>query len=137
MPGAIRHNINDSHGAGHRILIIEDNADAADSLRTGLESLGHIVRTARAAREGLEMLEEFPPEVVLLDIGLPEIDGYEAARRLRVRLGRNVRLVAVTGWGQERDRERARQAGFDAHLTKPVTLEALARVLRRTISRVA
>jgi len=83
------------------------------------------------------MVEEFSPEVVLLDIGLPEIDGYEAARRLRSRLGSDVRLVAVTGWGQERDRERAREAGFDAHLTKPVTLEALAKVLRRTVSRVA
>lgn len=104
---------------------------------TDMLSLGHTVRTARAAPQGLAMVDEFRPEVVLLDIGLPEIDGYEAARRLRSRLGRNVRLIAVTGWGQERDRERARQAGFDAHLTKPVTLEALAKVLRRTISRVA
>jgi len=134
---AVRHNTNDAHGAGQRILIIEDNEDAADCLRAGLESLGHIVRTAHAAPEGLEMVEDFRPEVVLLDIGLPEIDGYEAARRVRSRLGRNVRLIAVTGWGQERDRERARQAGFDAHLTKPVTLEALARALRRTISRLA
>ena len=132
-----RPNADDAHGIWQRILIIEDNVDAADSLRAGLESQGHAVRTARTAPEGLGMVEEFSPEVVLLDIGLPEIDGYEAARRLRSRLGSDVRLVAVTGWGQERDRERAREAGFDAHLTKPVTLEALAKVLRRTVSRVA
>jgi CheY-like chemotaxis protein len=83
------------------------------------------------------MVAAFSPEAVLLDIGLPEIDGYEAARRLRSRLGGDVWLIAVTGWGQERDRERAREAGFDAHLTKPVTLEALARVLQRSASRVA
>jgi signal transduction histidine kinase/ActR/RegA family two-component response regulator len=133
----LRDNTHEAHGVGQRILIIEDNADAADSLRTALESEGHAVRAARTAPAGLEMVEEFSPEVVLLDIGLPDIDGYEAARRLRSRLGRNVRLLAVTGWGQERDRERARQAGFDAHLTKPVTLEALARVLSRTVPRVA
>lgn len=106
-------------------------------MRTALECLGHTVRTAKNAPEGLAAVEEFCPEVVLLDIGLPEIDGYEAARRVRSRLGRDVQLIAVTGWGQERDRERAMQAGFDAHLTKPVTLEALGRVLNRAISRVA
>lgn len=131
------HSPNDAPHLHQRILIIEDNVDAADSLRVGLESLGHAVRTTRTAAEGLDMVAAFSPEAVLLDIGLPEIDGYEAARRLRSRLGRDVWLVAVTGWGQERDRERAREAGFDAHLTMPVTLEALARVLRRSASRVA
>jgi signal transduction histidine kinase/ActR/RegA family two-component response regulator len=134
---AASHSTHDAPHLHQRILIIEDNVDAADSLRVGLESLGHTVRTTRTAAEGLDMVAAFSPEAVLLDIGLPEIDGYEAARRLRSRLGGDVWLIAVTGWGQERDRERAREAGFDAHLTKPVTLEALARVLQRSASRVA
>jgi signal transduction histidine kinase/ActR/RegA family two-component response regulator len=133
----MRHGVNDAHAAGRRILIVEDNVDAADSLRTALESLGHTVRTAQDASEGLAAVDEFSPQAVLLDIGLPGIDGYEAARRVRSSLGRGVQLIAVTGWGQERDRERARQAGFDAHLTKPISIGALASVLNREASRVA
>lgn len=135
--GVVRQGISAVRGGGRRILIIEDNMDAADSLRTALESLGDDVRTAGNTPEGLAAVEDFCPEVVLLDIGLPDIDGYEAARRIRSSLGKGVQLIAVTGWGQERDRERARQAGFDAHLTKPVTLEALGTVLNRPVSRVA
>jgi signal transduction histidine kinase/CheY-like chemotaxis protein len=115
---------------GRQVLIIEDNVDAANALRLALESFGHAVQVAHDGPSGLAKLEELAPEVVLLDIGLPGMDGYEAARRLRTgRRGRDVLLVAVTGWGQKDDRERARAVGFDAHLTKPATLEELRAVM--------
>lgn len=113
-----------------RLLIVEDNADAADTLRTALESLGHSVRVARDGAEGLRLFSQFAPEVVLLDIGLPGMSGYEAARRMRQLADeRDVSLVALTGWGQKSDRARAADAGFDAHLTKPATLDSLTSVL--------
>lgn len=113
-----------------RLLIVEDNVDAANTLRTALQSLGHIVRVARDGAEGLRLFEQFAPEVVLLDIGLPGMDGHEVARRMRQMADDgNVSLVALTGWGQQGDRARAADAGFDAHLTKPATLDALTSVL--------
>jgi len=116
--------------AARKLLIIEDNADAADTLRTALESLGHIVHVAHDGADGLRLFERFAPEVVLLDIGLPGMDGYEAARRMREMAdGGNVSLIALTGWGQKSDRVRAADAGFDAHMTKPATLDALTSVL--------
>jgi signal transduction histidine kinase len=113
-----------------KLLIVEDNVDTADTLRTALESLGHIVRVARDGAEGLRLFAQFAPEVVLLDIGLPGMNGYEAARRMRqLADGGDVSLVALTGWGQKSDRARAADAGFDAHLTKPATLDSLTSVL--------
>jgi CheY-like chemotaxis protein len=113
-----------------RILIADDNRDGAQSLALMLDLEGHDVRTAADGLEALEIAEEFQPDVVLLDIGMPGIDGYETARRLRARpWARSVLLCAQTGWGQEDDKRRARSAGFDRHLVKPVDPEELNRIL--------
>jgi signal transduction histidine kinase/ActR/RegA family two-component response regulator len=117
-------------GPSRHVLIIEDNVDAAHMLRVALESFGHAVRVAHDGPSGLAEFETLAAEVVLLDIGLPGMDGYNVARQLRESpRGREVLLIAVTGWGQENDRERSRHAGFDAHLTKPVRLEELRAVM--------
>jgi CheY-like chemotaxis protein len=113
-----------------RVLIVDDNADAANSLAALLNLCGHETQVAYSARAALESIEAFRPEVVLLDIGLPEMDGYELARRLRAmeKLA-GVRLVAVTGYGQTDDRQRALAAGFDEHLVKPADIAALDRAI--------
>jgi len=116
-----------------KILIVEDNADAADTLRRLLELAGHRVRVAQDGVAGLEALLADPPEVALVDVGLPRMDGYELARRVRASMkGRQPPLlVAVTGYGLAEDRNRALAAGFDEHLTKPVDAAALAGVLTK------
>jgi two-component system CheB/CheR fusion protein len=114
-----------------RILIVDDNVDAADSIAMLLNMEGHHTRAVNTARAALLAVPEFKPEVVLLDIGLPEMDGYEVARRLRAQNGkRGMRLVAVTGYGQPADRRRAQAAGFDEHMVKPVEPMALQDFLR-------
>jgi len=113
-----------------RILIVDDNRDGAQGLALMLDLEGHDVRTAADGLEALEIAEEFRPNVVLLDIGMPGIDGYETARRLRARpWGGSVLLCAQTGWGQEDDKRRSRSAGFDRHLVKPIDPEELNRIL--------
>ena len=114
-----------------RCLLIEDNADAAETMGLLLELYGHEVRIARDGREGLEAARSFLPEVVLCDIGLPDgLDGYEVARRMRQDpVLHGMSLVALTGYGQEEDQRRAREAGFDVHLTKPAEPEKLQRLL--------
>ena len=115
-----------------RVLVVDDNADAAEMLALFLRSEGHEVRSAHDGPAALRTAESFRPEVVVLDIGLPRMDGYEVARRLRERAGpRTPLLVALTGYGQEEDRRRAREAGFDAHLVKPADPEELQRLLAR------
>ena len=115
-----------------RILLVDDNADAADSLAMVLEALGHEVHTVYSGSAALQAFADFAPEVVLLDIGMPEMDGYEVARRIRTLPGgRGVRLLALTGWGQEEDKRRALEAGFDEHLTKPVEPALLESLLAR------
>ncbi|HTX04318.1 MAG TPA: PAS domain S-box protein, partial [Steroidobacteraceae bacterium] len=113
-----------------RVLIVDDNVDAADSLALLLSHAGHETQVAYSGREALERVESFEPQLALLDIGLPEMDGYELARRLRARprLSR-ARLIALTGYGQSEDRKRSQEAGFDDHLVKPVDLPALERAL--------
>jgi len=113
--------------AGRRVLVVEDNEDAADALRMFLELAGHQVEVAGSGPEALPIAETWQPEVVLSDIGLPgEMDGYGLARALRaVSGGAGMFLVALSGYGREQDKERARDAGFDAHLTKPVDIHAL------------
>ncbi len=113
-----------------RIMIVDDNADAAHTLSLFLEAQGHKVRVAFDGRSALELACQDPPRVLLLDIGLPDIDGYQLARSLRglPQTARAV-LIALTGYGQPEDRERARAAGFDHHLTKPVDADQLARLL--------
>jgi two-component system CheB/CheR fusion protein len=116
--------------ASRRVLVVDDNVDAAESLATVLRIAGHEVRTTHDGGAALTAAEAFRPQVVLLDIGLPQMDGYEVARRLRARPGlEKALLVAVTGYGQEEDRCRAEEAGFDAHLVKPADLAALHRLL--------
>jgi PAS domain S-box-containing protein len=115
-----------------RILVVDDNADAAESLQRILEIYGHTVHAAADGYAALEALETFRPTVVLLDIGLPQLDGYEVARRIRATPhGRNICLCAITGWGQAEDKRRAREAGFDEHMTKPVDLGALTALIAR------
>ena len=103
-----------------RVLVADDNRDAADSLQRILALYGHDVRVAYDGNAAVQLGEEFHPRVAILDIGMPGTNGYDVARALRNRNGRQVTLVALTGWGQEADRRRATEAGFDFHLTKPV-----------------
>jgi len=115
-----------------RVLIVDDNVDAADSLAMLLKSDGHEAETAYGADTALEAVERLRPEIVLLDVGLPQRDGYEVARHLRAsNTVPGMRLVALTGYGQEEDRERARAAGFDDHLLKPANMDALRQLLAR------
>jgi signal transduction histidine kinase/ActR/RegA family two-component response regulator len=119
------------HEAGGRILVVDDNPDAADSLARLLADDGHEVRVARDAEEAMREFVSFRPDTVVLDIGLPDVSGYEIARRIRKELwGQAVRLVALTGWGQEEDRRRSREAGFDEHVIKPIDPAALLTLLR-------
>jgi PAS domain S-box-containing protein len=111
-----------------RVLVVDDNVDAADSLALLLKLSGQETRVAYDGPTALLVAEAFRPQLVLLDIGMPGMDGYEVARRLREQ-GRKVPLVAVTGWGQEEDRRRSREAGFDHHLVKPVDPSALQQLL--------
>jgi len=114
--------------SGRSILIVEDNADARDVLRVLLELEGHEVETAEEGQAALELASTKDPDIALVDIGLPGIDGYEVARRLRARDPRRPLLIALTGYGQPEDRRRATDAGFDDVLVKPVdpvTLTAL------------
>jgi two-component system CheB/CheR fusion protein len=105
-----------------RILVADDNRDAAESLTLRLQLAGHEVRAARDGVEALEVGKAFRPDIVLLDLGMPKMDGCEAARRMRrSSWGKSVTLVALTGWGQQQDRERTSAAGFDIHLVKPVS----------------
>ena len=125
-------------GAGHRILVVDDNADVAETTATMLELSGHHVLTAPDGAQALACAEVFEPEIVLLDIGLPGLDGYEVARRLReLPKARRAWLVAVTGYGQPADRQRGREAGFDEHLLKPVDPQALAEMIERVRPTVA
>ena len=113
-----------------RILVVDDNRDSADSLTLLLSMLGNEVHTAYDGQEAVEAVAAFQPEVVLLDIGLPKLNGYEVARRIREQAGGPSRvLIALTGWGQEEDRRRSREAGFDHHLTKPVDFDDLKKLL--------
>jgi CheY-like chemotaxis protein len=120
--------------AGRRVLVVDDNADAREALRLLLEDEGHEVRSAGDGPSALESAASFPPEVVLLDIGLPGMDGYEVARALRSIPGcERALIVAVSGYGQAEDRERSRIAGFDQHLLKPVAPERLLEIVRRPV----
>lgn len=116
--------------ARRKILVVDDNRDSAMSLSLLLELDGHEVRRAYDGIEALEIAEEFRPEITLLDIGMPRLDGYGAARELRRReWARHSLLVALTGWGQSEDKRMAREAGFDHHMVKPVDPDALRRLL--------
>jgi CheY-like chemotaxis protein len=117
-------------GLGRPRNRIEDNQDAADTLREVLEIDEHVVEVAYTGREGIEKAQAFRPDIVLCDIGLPEMDGYEIARTMRAdpEFG-NVGLIALSGYAQPEDVEMAMEAGFDAHLAKPPSIDALERAL--------
>jgi len=116
--------------SGHRILVVDDHADCRESLATFLQFAGNEVRSAADGLAALDEAAKFAPEIVLLDIRMPNMDGYETARRLRAApFGKDLILIALTGWGQQEHRERSQLAGFDAHLTKPLEFDVLARLV--------
>lgn len=120
--------------APRTLIVVEDNPDTARSMEMLLEALGHDVRVARTGAEGIALATERLPELVLIDLGLPDMDGYQVARVLRQRFGDQLRLVALTGYGQEEFRRRSREAGFDEHLLKPLDLDALNRTLEACVA---
>ena len=121
-----------------RILVVDDNRDSADSLGLLLELVGNEVRVVHDGQTAVDVANEFQPNVVLLDIGLPVLNGYDAARRIREQpWGKQAVMIAVTGWGEEVDRQRSKQAGFDYHLVKPVDLDALTALLTTVQTTVA
>jgi CheY-like chemotaxis protein len=112
--------------AKRHILVVDDNMDVARSMAMLLRAEGHEARTAFSSEGALEALQTWRPDVVLLDIGLPQMDGYEVARRMRAYpAGESAVLIAVTGWGQPEDRRRSMEAGFDFHVTKPVEINVI------------
>ena len=116
--------------ARRKMLIVDDNHDAAASLEMFLQLMGHDVRVAHDGERALQLAEEFRPQIIFLDLGMPGLDGYEVCRRIRdAAWGRTMRLIAITGWGQDEDRRKSAVAGFDMHLVKPVNPETLALLL--------
>ena len=122
--------VHDPNGTGQRIVIVEDNDDAREMLRYLLESIGHEVDEAADGVQGIAKVAELRPDVALVDIGLPGVDGFEVARRLRASgvLSKTL-LIALTGYGLDKDREAVLAAGFDRHLTKPVEPDLLIQIL--------
>jgi CheY-like chemotaxis protein len=117
---------------GRRILLVDDSDDAALAMSMLLEALGHEVRTEHDGPRALASIDDFKPDVVVLDIGLPGMSGFDVAREMRKREAtRSVLLLALTGWGSEADRQSALDAGFDHHLTKPVDVTDLEALLAR------
>lgn len=116
-----------------KVLIADDNHDAAVTLSLLLQAMGHDTRIARDGLEAVEVAERFHPHVVLLDLGMPKLNGYEAVRQMASQpWARSSLLVAVTGWGQEADRQRTRAAGFHRHLVKPVDPDVLGALIEGT-----
>jgi PAS domain S-box-containing protein len=121
-----------AHGPKGRILVVDDNRDGASSLAMLLTLMGHDTRTAHDGIEGVELAEAFRPDLIVLDIGLPKLNGLDACRRIREKAwAKDVVIVAATGWGQEEDRRRSEEAGCDHHLVKPVDAAELGRLLAR------
>jgi len=113
-----------------RILIADDNQDAAESLSMLLQLAGHEVRVAHSGQTAVSLAQLFRPDIALLDIGMPDLSGYEVARRLRQESwAKSLQLIALTGWGQDRDRRQAFEAGFDHHLSKPVDPDKLVEMI--------
>jgi DNA-binding response OmpR family regulator len=116
--------------ARHRILVVDDNHDSAMSLAMILTMMGHETRTAHDGEAAIAAAESFRPDVVLLDIGLPKLNGYEVAQRIREHAwGHDMFLIAVTGWGQDEDRQRSAEVGLNLHMVKPIEPQALQNVL--------
>ncbi len=115
-----------------RILIVDDNKDLADSLARLLGLLGHEVEVAFDGRKGIEAARIYRPRVLLLDIGLPLMDGYQVARTLRQEGFHDILIIALSGYGQEEDRRRSREAGINHHVTKPVDVKTIAELIARS-----
>ena len=116
-----------------RILVVDDNRDAAESLGMMLRLMGNEVQTANDGLAAVDVAQEFHPDIILLDIGLPKLNGYDACRRIREQpWSKDMVIVALTGWGQEEDRLRSKEAGFDQHLVKPVDMNDLTRLLAQS-----
>ncbi len=140
LPVAAEGKATEKHAAGgvendvprpkRRILVVDDNRDSVDSLALMLRMTGNEVRTAHDGVEAVDAAATFNPEIILLDIGLPRLNGFDAARRIREQVGsKNIVIVALTGWGQEEDRRRSQEAGFDHHMVKPVDPQSLMKLL--------
>jgi len=121
-----------SGDTARRILVVDDNRDAADGLAEVLRLHGHQVRTANNGPEALRLAMALRPHAVLLDLGMPNMSGYDTAQLLRARLGSAVLIVATTGWGQDEHRQRSQRSGFDHHLVKPIDPDAVRELLKRT-----
>jgi CheY-like chemotaxis protein len=114
-----------------RVLVVDDNRDGAESLAEMLNLFGHEVKTAHDGIEALEIAERFRPEIILMDVGMPRLNGLEATRRIREQdWGRETTIIALTGWGQDGDKERSRASGCNGHLVKPVELAELETLLK-------
>ncbi len=132
-PAARLDQLPEARGPGRRVLVIEDNPDARESLKDVLELLGHTVEAASDGMEGLKVVETFLPDVVLTDIGLPEMDGYAVGRAIRqLEAGKKLFLVALTGYGGREMRDKALAAGFNLHVVKPCDANVLAKILQNT-----
>jgi CheY-like chemotaxis protein len=119
-----------ANGTGRRILVVDDIRDSATSMAMMLRLTGNQVRTAHDGVEAIKVAESFRPQVILMDVGMPRLNGYEATQRIREQpWGRSAIIIALTGWGQEGDKERSREAGCDGHLVKPVSLPDLEKLL--------
>jgi CheY-like chemotaxis protein len=129
QPTAARNESGSGRPPGRHVLVIEDDADGRETLKTLLQLAGHRVEIAQDGPHGVAKALEVRTQVALIDIGLPEMDGYDVARTLRRELGEEILLIAMTGFGHSEDRRLALEAGFDAHLTKPVDFEELSRLL--------
>lgn len=117
-------------GRAHRILVVDDNRDSSESMAMIFKLLGHVVQIAHDGLQAVAMVQEFEPEIVLMDVGMPNLNGHEATRRIRALPGgKELTIIAVTGWGQEGDRSLSKAAGCDAHLVKPVNLQDIEKLL--------
>ena len=118
-----------------RVLVVDDNVDAADGLAMLLALEGHDIDTAHDGEEAIDKAAARPPDVIFLDIGMPKLNGYDTCRRIRERpWGKNILLVALTGWGQEEDRRRSYEAGFDGHVVKPVDGDTVRKTLASLVA---
>jgi len=118
----------------HRVLLVDDNPDSSEPLGLLLQTRGHETRISTDGEEAIALADDFRPDCVVLDLGLPRMDGYEVARRLRARpYGADLVLVALTGWAGKDVRSKAAEAGFDYHLVKPVNWEELERIVESAV----
>ena len=119
-----------------RVLVVDDNRGSAQTLAMLLKNVGNDVRTAHDGQEAIEQAQDYRPHVLLLDLGMPKLNGYEVCRRVREQAwGTSMEIIALTGWGQAEDRQRTKEAGFDHHLVKPVDVARLKELLDETAQR--